>query len=331
MLDPRNTAFSFIKTNVTQLTTVPDFTLFGQGTASNTMGYVFDGNNLQQPLDTLGNLIIYGDTVVDIESVSPNVVNKVPERDKMVPKGVKYYVFDVPVVAREDANTDTTNGKTEKVKYQLSHEALRHITKNSNMVSLNIVEDLLMAMEGVVNVNVVMRKDPRTKTRMVAYVSMEESIGYKDDYSDNSLYYEQIAECKEWIQEKLPKAFMPDNIVFLDEQPEANGQLVTSRDLPSPEELTRKMRKYVAPSDEYEKTIVGFWEKCFHIRDISVENDFVDLGGTSMQQMRIQANIKKEYGIDIAIEELFEVSTVAEQARLVKERIQTKQQEAENV
>jgi acyl-CoA synthetase (AMP-forming)/AMP-acid ligase II/acyl carrier protein len=314
MLDPRSTTFSFINTNVTELASVPDFALFG-----NAHGLVFDTDNLQQPLDAVGSLVISGNTVVDIENASTNTVDNSSEDLRMDNRCVKYYAYDVLAVARDNA------------RYSLAHEALRHITKNSNMVSLNTVEDVLMAMEGVVNVNVIIRNDPGTKTRMVAYITMEESIGYKDDYSDNSLYYDRIAECKEWIQERLPKAFMPDNIVFLDEQPDTKGRALTSHYLPSPEELTRKMRKYVAPSDEYEKSIVSFWEKCFHIRDISVENDFFDLGGTSMQQMRIQANIKKEYGIDIAIEFLFEVSTPAEQARLVKERVRTTQQEAEKV
>ncbi len=184
------------------------------------------------------------------------------------------------------------------------------------------IEHLLKAgMDEIVKCAVIKREDAGTGQRLVVYVEMTHFIGYLDDFSDNTLYYDTVAKCKSVLQAALPPALVPDFYVFLEALPLLATGDVNLAALPSPEAFTKEMRQYVAPNDEFEQTIHDFWENVFHIREISVHNDFFELGGTSMQQTRIQANINKTWDLELTIEEIFENPTIAAIADLIKAQL----------
>lgn len=78
---------------------------------------------------------------------------------------------------------------------------------------------------------------------------------------------------------------------------------------------------YVEPRDDIERTLVGFWEELLGVNQVGVQDSFFDLGGHSLIAVRLFAMVKKAYRVEFPISVLFEASTIALCAALIRERI----------
>ncbi|MCB9656332.1 MAG: KR domain-containing protein [Sandaracinaceae bacterium] len=78
---------------------------------------------------------------------------------------------------------------------------------------------------------------------------------------------------------------------------------------------------YLAPRDEVEKTLVGFWQELLGVDQVGVQDSFFDLGGHSLLAVRLFAKIKAAYRVEFPISVLFEAPTIERCALLVKERL----------
>ncbi len=78
---------------------------------------------------------------------------------------------------------------------------------------------------------------------------------------------------------------------------------------------------YIAPRNDIERTLTGFWQDLLGIEQIGVEDNFFDLGGHSLIAVRLFAQVKKTYGIDFPISVLFEAPTIAACAAMLAEQI----------
>ncbi|WP_291101821.1 type I polyketide synthase [Hydrogenophaga sp.] len=78
---------------------------------------------------------------------------------------------------------------------------------------------------------------------------------------------------------------------------------------------------YVAPGNDVERTLVGFWEELLGVDQVGVQDSFFDLGGHSLIAVRLFAMIKKAYRVEFPISVLFEAPTIALCAAMIRERI----------
>jgi thioesterase domain-containing protein/NAD(P)-dependent dehydrogenase (short-subunit alcohol dehydrogenase family)/acyl carrier protein len=78
---------------------------------------------------------------------------------------------------------------------------------------------------------------------------------------------------------------------------------------------------YVAPRNDVERTLVGFWQELLGVGQVGVEDSFFDLGGHSLIAVRLFAMVKKAYRVDFPISVLFEAPTIARCAALITDRI----------
>src|SRR5690606_22740467 len=63
---------------------------------------------------------------------------------------------------------------------------------------------------------------------------------------------------------------------------------------------------YVAPRNEVESTLAGYWRELLGVEQIGVHDSFFDLGGHSLIAVRLFRMVKKELGVDFPISVLFE-------------------------
>ncbi len=76
---------------------------------------------------------------------------------------------------------------------------------------------------------------------------------------------------------------------------------------------------YVAPRDEVERTLAGFWQELLGVDKVGIRDDFFELGGHSLIAVRLFAKIKKTWDVEYAISVLFEAPTIEKCAALVRE------------
>ncbi len=77
---------------------------------------------------------------------------------------------------------------------------------------------------------------------------------------------------------------------------------------------------YVAPENDIERTLAGFWEELLGVSNVGVEDSFFDLGGHSLIAVRLFAKVKKTFRVDFPISVLFEAPTIRKCAELIAEQ-----------
>ncbi|MCL6573195.1 MAG: AMP-binding protein [Bacillus sp. (in: Bacteria)] len=78
-------------------------------------------------------------------------------------------------------------------------------------------------------------------------------------------------------------------------------------------------KEYQPPTNAEEITISRIWEEVLEVENISIDEDFFNLGGNSIQVMRILARIQENTGILLTFEEFFNNFTIAELSLLVQQ------------
>jgi non-ribosomal peptide synthase protein (TIGR01720 family) len=73
---------------------------------------------------------------------------------------------------------------------------------------------------------------------------------------------------------------------------------------------------YVAPTNETEKTLSQIWSDVLGAGDISIHDEFLEVGGDSLLSIRILARINKA-GLSITTEDFFTFPTIAGQAKAI--------------
>lgn len=78
--------------------------------------------------------------------------------------------------------------------------------------------------------------------------------------------------------------------------------------------------EYVAPRNEVETTLAGFWRELLGVDQIGVHDSFFDIGGHSLIAVRLFRMVKNEFGVDFPISVLFEAPTIALCAEMIEAR-----------
>lgn len=72
--------------------------------------------------------------------------------------------------------------------------------------------------------------------------------------------------------------------------------------------------EYVAPRNEVEQTIAEIWQNLLGITEIGIHDNFFSLGGHSLLAIRIIAQLRDAFKIDMQLKDIFETPTIAELA-----------------
>jgi len=119
---------------------------------------------------------------------------------------------------------------------------------------------------------------------------------------------------QEYLSEKLPRYMVPTTYVALDAMPlTANGK-VNRQALPAPDFAAMQTTEFVAPRTPIEQQVADIWGEVLDVTQVSINDDFFDLGGDSLLITQVLTRLRDLYPIDLALRTLFDKSTVAELA-----------------
>lgn len=120
------------------------------------------------------------------------------------------------------------------------------------------------------------------------------------------------------LRHTLPPYMIPSFFVALDEIPRnANGK-VDRQTLPAPDRLALPAENRPAPPcTPIEKFITEIWSEILDLDVVSIYDDFLELGGNSLQATQVIARLRRAYGITVPFRDFFEKPTIANLALLV--------------
>ena len=170
-------------------------------------------------------------------------------------------------------------------------------------VELGEIEAAIARHPGVREV-VVMARDIAADKRLVAYV-----VARSDP-----------EELRGALRAKLPSYMVPAHFVKLDALPLTQHGKIDRKALPVPERIAAAAADYLAPSTSTERALAELWQSLLGIERVGARDNFFESGGHSLLAMQLIGGVRKRFGVELTIKNLFELPVLADLAEAIDAR-----------
>jgi amino acid adenylation domain-containing protein len=126
---------------------------------------------------------------------------------------------------------------------------------------------------------------------------------------------------RKYLATKLPAHMIPSGFVMLDELPlTPNGKLDRQKLTASYQDLRLESDNfYIKPHNDVEQVVVEIWREVLQLERISLNTNFFDLGGTSLQIIKIQEMLEDKLNRQIPITSLFSYPNISALAQYLSD------------
>jgi non-ribosomal peptide synthetase component F len=174
-------------------------------------------------------------------------------------------------------------------------------------IELGEIEGAMLRHARVKDAVAVGKRDDSGNDRVVVYVVEEGNLG--GDQVANSLTNELRAHA----QDLLPAYMQPSAIVVMDALPITSNGKRNLEALPQPD-FARFQAAFVAPRNEVERSLCGYWQDLLKIETIGIHDDFWMLGGQSLLAMRVCNFVRQAFAVELKLSRMFSHPSVAQLA-----------------
>jgi amino acid adenylation domain-containing protein len=195
---------------------------------------------------------------------------------------------------------------------QLPDGLLLYQGRKDNMVKIrgyqvftNEIEVLLRDVEGVQDVCVTGHSLAEGAQRLVAYLVVNEQV-----FPGVPVLHDRL--------KGLPAHMVPQSFVLLDGLPITPTGKIDRRSLSLPERSRLSVTaEYRVARDQVEEVLTQIWGVVLGIDGIGINDDFLELGGDSLDSTRIINLTNSSFGIQIPFSEFFAARTIAAMASII--------------
>jgi amino acid adenylation domain-containing protein len=166
------------------------------------------------------------------------------------------------------------------------------------------IETVLLTHPAVREARVLAREDEAGDPRLVAYI-----VG---DAAAETL--------RAHLRYSLPEYMVPAAFVTLDRLPLTPAGKLDTHALPLPD-YAGALAEYVAPRTPVEARLAEIWADVLQVDRVSAAANFFELGGHSLMIMRLTAQLRTAFGLDLSIRTVFAVPTLRLMAAEIERRI----------
>lgn len=126
------------------------------------------------------------------------------------------------------------------------------------------------------------------------------------------------SELRRFLRQELPDYMVPSLFMTIESIPLTANRKVDRRGLPSPFGQPRRASERIAPRTPVERAIASIWADVLGRPDVSVHDNFFDIGGHSLLSMEAIAAIEKRLGVRLhpaqfMLDTLEQISATCEQ------------------
>jgi amino acid adenylation domain-containing protein len=174
-------------------------------------------------------------------------------------------------------------------------------------IELGEIESRLEKYKGIREAVVLAKEGQGGETYLCAYIV---------PFDDCSL---SVPELREHLSQQLPGYMIPSYFVQLDKVPLNPSGKIDRRAL-SAYKVSRigLPSSYTAPGSRMEKSIAGIWKEVLQLEEVGIHDNFFEIGGNSINLLKVQGKLKNVLGIDIPVVKLFKYSTILSLTRYLQ-------------
>ncbi|WP_079248388.1 HSAF biosynthetic non-ribosomal peptide synthetase/polyketide synthase [Lysobacter antibioticus] len=173
-------------------------------------------------------------------------------------------------------------------------------------VEIGEIESQLAAWPAIREAVLTVREDGRGEASLCAYCVPAES--------GVALNWRAL---REHLASYLPTFMIPARFVQLDALPlSANGKVDLAA-LPAPD-ANAGAAEFEPPTTLFELRMAEHWQRLLGLEQVGLQDDFFEVGGSSIKLIELIYNLQTEFNIAIAVSQLFKVTTLHGMAKTVE-------------
>lgn len=180
--------------------------------------------------------------------------------------------------------------------------------RRDNQVKINGFRIELEEIEGVAKVDELVEDAIATVVEIGAGKSIILFVKSSEDVK---------AAIMERCRKKLPSYMVPRDVEVVESFPMSFNNKVDVNALA--EGYHGEKRVIVEPVDEYEMLIYEIWKENLDMEEISVDDNFFEIGGDSLRAIKIRSDIAERSGVNLSVGDMMDSQTIRELAEIVRE------------
>ncbi|MEH2377487.1 MAG: amino acid adenylation domain-containing protein [Nostoc sp.] len=171
-------------------------------------------------------------------------------------------------------------------------------------IELGEIEREIARYPDVSEIVVLARQEETDEKQLIAYVVPHQNS------SDTS------NQLRSFLKQRLPDYMVPSAFVLLESMPLTVNGKVDRQKLPAPSrERPQLEQAYIAPQSDLERLLAGILSDLLKIDRVGIDDNFFDLGGTSISILQVTARVQQELSIQLPAVKLFQYSTIGSLAK----------------
>lgn len=179
-------------------------------------------------------------------------------------------------------------------------------------IELGEIEAQLLKHHQVKEAAVMVREDAPGEKRLVAYITMADSMARTDTE-------ELLAQLKT----SLPEYMVPSALVVLQAMPLTRNGKLDRGALPAPE-MGSHLSEGEQPQGETEEALAEIWRKILRLEDIGRHDNFIAIGGDSLLGMDVLQNVQRHFMVRLPLVSVIQYPTIYKMAELVEMKMTEK-------
>ncbi|OUM57003.1 hypothetical protein PIROE2DRAFT_18152, partial [Piromyces sp. E2] len=182
-------------------------------------------------------------------------------------------------------------------------------------IELGEIESKIKEMEEIQQVVVIDKEKEGGDKYLICYYVI------KNEINDKEINSKII---RNYLKKKLPTYMIPNYFKEIKEIPLSSNGKLDRRGLPEPSIEDIVNENYIAPETETEKKLCKIYGEIFNIaeNEIGQMSDFYELGGDSLNAIRLISRIEKEFNIKIGMKDIVNNSIINDLSKYIDDVIE---------
>ncbi|MCB9419418.1 MAG: amino acid adenylation domain-containing protein [Ardenticatenaceae bacterium] len=193
-------------------------------------------------------------------------------------------------------------------------------------IEMGEVEAHLSQHPNIRDAKVIVHPDPAGNKQLAGYLTSRDGADL------------DITGIREFMKNKVSDYMIPAYLIQIEQIPLTPNGKLDKKALPAPTQAAPAHNSdYIAPRAPAEKEVAAIMAQVLNTPQVSVEDNFFDIGGTSILGIQVVSLISKKFGTDLRVVKLYEYPTIRSLAAYlddgqtdddVLQRIQARQQKS---
>jgi amino acid adenylation domain-containing protein len=262
---------------------------------ANTQIYLLDEQGQAVAAGTIGEIVIGGDGVAQGYWKRPELTAEkfIPNSFSTEPNSILYRTGDLGKLLPSGD-------------FQCLGRIDHQVKIRGHRIELGEIEACLNGLSGVKQAAVIVSNYFGSEEKLVAYLKTEQ-------LQDEKLIHEALSKI-------LPEILLPSKYIWVDDFPITPNGKIDKKNLPVPEyNRPDSAPLFKKPNTQLEKDIAKIWIEELKIPSIGINDDFFDMGGSSVLAQKVTSKMRQYLSIDISVSKIYIHPTIRELAAILEE------------